>query len=211
MPRPVAGIMETKLLVLCIITSSLLMVVAPLIEGEPVESARFEVCPMRFDWRRPSILVKRSRMSLSPASSLIPGSRYIHSAPSSVQSLHLGFVPSHLDFRDRHISHCGRLVSTGGRIFAGLTYSNCSSPSWIIDACIGAPSLQRIDSVIACIVIIAVPIPIPISISICLMSTAMQAVHNLFPISRGLGQVPGLLGRSQNAFSRETGHSACTG
>src|SRR3982074_1114200 len=30
----------------------------------------------------------------------------MHSAPSSVQSLHLGLVPSHLDFRERQISHC---------------------------------------------------------------------------------------------------------
>jgi len=56
-----------------------------------------------------------SRISLSPASSLIPGSRYMHSAFSSVQSLHFGRVPSHRDFRDRHISHCfGQLRESRG-------------------------------------------------------------------------------------------------
>ncbi len=41
-PRPVAGIIETKLLEACIKTSSLI-VVAPLIEGEPVDIARADV------------------------------------------------------------------------------------------------------------------------------------------------------------------------
>tara|TARA_R110002060_G_scaffold49646_2_gene60586 strand:- start:141 stop:398 length:258 start_codon:yes stop_codon:yes gene_type:complete len=74
-PSPVAGIMDTKLLVVCIIISSLLMVVAPLIDGEPVEIAILEVCPTRLLCRRPSMRVRCSRISLSPASSLMPGSR----------------------------------------------------------------------------------------------------------------------------------------
>jgi hypothetical protein len=54
------------------------------------------------------MLLKRSKMSLSPASSLIPGSRYTHSAFSSVQSRHFGLLPSHRDLRDRQISHWER-------------------------------------------------------------------------------------------------------
>jgi hypothetical protein len=53
----------------------------------------------------PSMRLRCSRISLSPASSLIPGSRYMHSALSSVHSLHFGLVPSQRDFLDRHISH----------------------------------------------------------------------------------------------------------
>jgi hypothetical protein len=48
-PRPVAGIIETKLLPFCIITSSLLMVVPPLTDGDPVERARLDVGPTKFD------------------------------------------------------------------------------------------------------------------------------------------------------------------
>ena len=187
-PRPVAGIIETKLLVLCIMISSLLIVVAPLIDGDPADSARLDVCPRRFDWRSPSILVKRSRMSLSPASNLIPGSRYIHSAPSSVQSLHLGFVPSHLDFRDRHISHWVESVSKERNNLDGFTYSNGRPAPWIIDARIGASPLQRIDSIVACIVIVAVSISISIrvSVSICAsirLVSAVQAADNLLSVS----------------------------
>lgn len=106
-PTPIAGIIVTKLFAaLCMSISSVLIVVAPLTEGDPVDSARFDVCPIKLDCRRPSILVNLSRINLSPASSLIPGSLYMQSAPSSVQSLHLGLVPSHLDFRERQISHC---------------------------------------------------------------------------------------------------------
>jgi len=48
-PRPVAGIMDTKLLPFCIITSSLLMVVPPLTEGDPVDKAMLDVWPTRLD------------------------------------------------------------------------------------------------------------------------------------------------------------------
>jgi hypothetical protein len=62
-----------------------------------------------------------SKMSLSPASSLIPGSRYTHSALSSEHSLHFGLAPSQRDFRERHISHCGwhKLRSLGCIVLAG--------------------------------------------------------------------------------------------
>ena len=59
----------------------------------------------------PSMRLRCSRMSLSPASSLMPGSRYMQSALSSVHSLHFGLVPSQRDFLDRHISHYRTSVS----------------------------------------------------------------------------------------------------
>ena len=70
----------------------------------------------------------------------------------------------------------------------GNTYGYGSPSSWIIDARIGAPPLQRIDSVIACIVMIAISISVCISIriSICLVSVPMEAVDNLFAVSGGL-------------------------
>ena len=58
----------------------------------------------KFDCKRPSMCARRSRMSLSPASNFTPGSRYTHSALSSVQSLHFGRAPLHLDFLLRQTS-----------------------------------------------------------------------------------------------------------
>lgn len=84
-PRPVTGIIETKLTWLCMISSSLLNAVAaerwlswPGLVALPIAAAR--ECTAWFwfamlDCRRPSMRFRRSRMSLSPASSLIPGSR----------------------------------------------------------------------------------------------------------------------------------------
>ena len=49
-PSPEFGSIDTpKLCPFCIITSSLLMFVPPCIEGEPVDKARPEVCPMRLE------------------------------------------------------------------------------------------------------------------------------------------------------------------
>lgn len=74
-PSPELGSMETpKLCPFCIITSSLLIFVPPCIEGDPVDKARLEVCPIRFDCSKPSIRARCSKINLSPASSLIPGS-----------------------------------------------------------------------------------------------------------------------------------------
>jgi hypothetical protein len=55
----------------------------------------------------------------------------MHSALSSVQSLHFGLVPSHLDFLDRHISHCARqYMSVTG---TDLKYRYSSSSPGIIN------------------------------------------------------------------------------
>lgn len=61
---------------------------------------------MTVDCRSPSMWFSLSSMSLSPASSLMPGSRYMQSALSSVQSLQRGFAPLHRDLRPRQTSHC---------------------------------------------------------------------------------------------------------
>jgi hypothetical protein len=54
----------------------LLIAVVLLVAGEPAVMARWLVAwLMMLDWRRFSIWLRRSRISLSPASSLIPGSR----------------------------------------------------------------------------------------------------------------------------------------
>ena len=48
-PRPEAGIIETKFALLCIMISSLLTVVPPLTDGEFAESARPFVWPTKLD------------------------------------------------------------------------------------------------------------------------------------------------------------------
>lgn len=58
-----------------------------------------------FVCKSPSIRFRCSKINLSPASNLMPGSRYMHSAFNSVHNLHFGLVPSQRDFLDRHISH----------------------------------------------------------------------------------------------------------
>jgi len=58
-----------------------------------------------FDCSSPSIRDSCSKISLSPASSLIPGSRYTQSALSSEQSRHFGLAPSQRDFLLLQISH----------------------------------------------------------------------------------------------------------
>lgn len=105
-PNPPLGMIETKLSLFCTpIRLSPLKAVPLLIFGELCDIPMPLLWPTMFIWRRLSIRPRRSRINLSPASSLIPGSRYMHSAPSSVQSLHFGFVPSHRDFLDRQTSH----------------------------------------------------------------------------------------------------------
>ena len=93
----------------------------------------------------------------------------MHSAPSSVQSLHLGLVPSHRDFRDRQISHCSEVSAIEIVRMKDIAYGYCRSPSRIVNASICAPSLQRIYPIIAIL---------PVSI--------LQAVRHRLPISRGL-------------------------
>lgn len=107
-PRPAMGmanVLSTPSLGLAI-ASSLLIPVPLLFVGECGSMDNILACWLTNPvCNRPSMRLSLSRMSLSPASSLTPGSRYTQSAFSSVHSLHLGLAPSHLDFRPRHISH----------------------------------------------------------------------------------------------------------
>ena len=72
----------------------------------------------------------------------------MHSAPSSVHSLHFGFVPSHLDFLDRQISH---LVNVNDRDFEEnkTTHGYCGSSSRVVNASISTPPFMRIDAIVA--------------------------------------------------------------
>ena len=88
------------------ITSSLSPVVALTAGENPAPGICMAACCEDIDsWSMLSMRDRCSRINLSPASSLIPGSRYTHSALSSMQSLHLGRDPSQRDLRERHTSH----------------------------------------------------------------------------------------------------------
>ena len=114
----------------------------------------------------------------------------MQSAPNSVQSLHFGLVPSHLDLRERHISHC-YIMLDGGEAFGKTTYSNRSSPPWVVNPSISASSLQWIYSIVT------------------VLPVLIQSVCHGFPVSRGLRKIPRFLSRPKNAFTREALNAAC--
>lgn len=206
-PRPPLGIIETKLPdEFWIITLSPLSAVPLLMGGESCA-----IC-MAFGWpfarlicRRLSMRFSLSRISLSPASSLIPGSRYMHSAPSSVQSLHFGLVPSHLDFRERQTSHYEAHLKS--EIHVSLlraynlphqkkkrkpenqktkTYRYRGSPSGVINRCVRIPPLEWVRSLVA--------------------RRLLHTIGDLVGSKLGsLREIPRLLRRAQYSFAAETG------
>ena len=144
---------------------------------------------------RLSILLRRSRMSLSPASSLMPGSRYMHSAPNSVHSLHFGFVPSHRDFLERHTSHYQRHVSMSiHRVRVShcsaepKTYRNSCPSSGVVDTSIRISSFQRIGALLARSLLITI-----------------RNIDIVRPVLGRLREISGFLGRSENAFPAKVG------
>lgn len=112
----------------------------------------------------------------------------MHSAPSSVQSLHFGLVPSHRDLRERHTSHCrpGQHITTPTRYRpepAICTYSDRGSSPRVVDFGRRVPPLQRIDAAI-----VALPV----------LHSVRKRVRSI--IGR-LRQISSLLGRPKNPFS----------
>ena len=72
----------------------------------------------------------------------------MHSAPSSVQSLHFGLVPSHRDFRERHISHCSMMLAMQMECQSVSAYCYRSPPPRIVDTGVRASPLQGVDPII---------------------------------------------------------------
>lgn len=68
-PKPTADILGG---ILMVVSSRL---VSLLVAGDVDDRANWGLCPWRFECSRPSMRVNCSSMSLSPASSLMPGSR----------------------------------------------------------------------------------------------------------------------------------------
>lgn len=113
--------------------SSLLMFVPllALVAGEVDDGAELWACPPRLDCKRFSILERCSRMSLSPASNLIPGSRYMQFALRSLHRRHLGFAPSQRDFLNRHTWHYAASDSLH-QAYHSWYYRNSSAPPRIV-------------------------------------------------------------------------------